>query len=272
MKKIGILIKAVWKAFIDDGCLYRASSLAFTSLLAIVPLVSLSVLMLSRFPVMQTAGQKVEDFLFSNLVPSSTALIQQHIATFSEQALKMSWLGLLALLVIVVLLLFSIENALNKIWKLNIRPGRFAVLRAIGRHWLLVLLIPIMLSASLFIYSYISTIHLINQHLSWFSIKYIADILILLIFTVLFKFMPAVTVRLRHAFVGALVSTVLFEMLKNLFLLYVYFVPVYRIIYGAFAAIPLFLIWIYLLWSAILLGAEVAWYLGSKSRRSYHRH
>lgn len=261
--------KTVFKNFAEDGCLYRASSLAFTCLLGLVPLMAIGFVILSFFPSMQFLGAKVQTFIFNNLVASSGKVLGQYAAQFSQQVLHMSWIGVAALIIIVVLLMFSVENALNAIWKLPKRPGRFAILRAIGRHWLLLIFVPTLLSGSLVISSYVLTLGVVKKiaghvHLPNLMLLMLPTILLFLAFTAIYKFIPAAHVRTRHAAIGGLVATVLFSVSKLLFKLYVTLFPTYKMLYGAFAAVPLFLIWIYIVWLIVLFAAEITWLLGKQ--------
>ena len=255
--------------FVKDGCFYRASSLAFTSLLAVVPLMAISLVVFSHFAAVRFVGRRIEDFIFDNLVASSGKVLQTYVSGFSQQVLHLSWIGIIALILIVVVLLLSVENAFNCIWKLPTRPGRFAFLRALLRQWLTLIVVPILLVISLVLSSYLSSLSFINNAINYVNalslgLYILPPLFIFLAFTTMYKFIPATKVYFRDAVLGALVGTILFQVSKKLFVLYFYFSPTYKILYGAFAAIPLFLIWIYVVWLIVLLGAEISWWLGTQ--------
>ncbi len=264
-----LFIASAGKHFLQDGCLYRASSLAFTSLMALVPLMAVGIFILSFYPPIQFMGEKIEQFIFSNLVASSGETLEKYASQFSQQVLHMSWLGVIALFVVVALLMFSIENALNAIWKLPQRPGRLPILRALARHWFMLFLIPLLLGASLLLASYISSLVFMQNTLQQIHMPNALVILLPAVlgfsaFVAIYKFIPAAHVPWRHALVGGLVSTVLFTLSKQLFVLYIRVIPTYTLLYGAFAAVPLFLIWDYIVWLIILFSAEIVWLLGEQ--------
>lgn len=263
----------VVRNFVHDGCLYRASSLAFTSLLGLVPLMAVGIFLLSFFPPIQFIGVRVQHFIFNNLVASSGATLQKYVALFSGQVIHMSWIGVLALFVVVAMLMVSIENALNSIWKIPKRPGRYALLRSIGRQWAMLILVPLLLGVSLILSSYLVSLKILQYsvadiHLPNVILFVLPGGLVFLAFLAIYKFLPAVHVPVRNAAVGALVSTVLFEVSKELFSAYIYFFPTYKILYGAFVAIPVFLLWDYIVWLIVLFSAEITWLLGEKRAKS----
>mgnify|MGYP000072481575 CR=1 FL=1 len=267
MQKLLLFCRAVGRNFIKDGCFYRASSLAYTSLLAVVPLMAIGLMVTSYFPFGKLLGKRIEDFVFHNLIASSGKILQAYITGFSQQVLRIPWFGIVALMVIIVILLFSMENTLNCIWKLPLRRRRFALLRSLARQWFTLILIPLLLVFSLALSSYFSSLMFVSHVVQYvnapsFSLYILPTLFVFFAFTAMYKFIPATKVRLRDAYVGALVGTILFHVSKKLFVLYISFFPTYMMLYGAFAVIPLFLIWIYLVWLIILLGAEISWLLG----------
>ena len=269
MKKLLLFLRTVGRHFVNDGCFHRASALAYTSLLAVVPLMAIGLVALSYFPLGHLLSKQVENFIFHNLVASSGEELQVYLAGFSQQASRMSWFGIVALIIVIVMLLFSMENAFNCIWKLPMRPGRFAVLRSLLRQWLTLILVPLLLILSLVFSTYFSPWTLINHlfsyaHLPSISLYIFPFLFVFFAFTVMYKFIPATKVYWRDAIVGAVIGTVLFQISKKLFVVYIYFFPTYRILYGAFAAIPLFLIWIYFVWLVVLFAAEISWLLGKQ--------
>jgi membrane protein len=261
-------IKTVVYNFIKDDCLNRASSLAFTSLLGLVPLIGVGMYLLSFFPQVQSIGLRVQSFIFKNLVASSGETVEKYITTFSQQVLHMSWIGIFALIVVIVMLMFSIESTLNKIWKIDTFSGKYSILKSIGRHWLMLFFIPTLLGSSLVVSSYLATLTMFKKTMGIIDLpgllwKLLPIILVFLAFTAIYKFLPTAKVKLRDAAIGGVVATILFQLSKLLFRLYIYFFPTYKFLYGAFAAIPLFLLWDYIVWLILLFAAEITWLLGA---------
>lgn len=261
MKDAWLFLKSLLVRFIRGGALYRAGSLAYTSLYSIVPIFASLMLALSFFPNYTKRLDAIETFVFNNLIASSGEQLLIYVKGFATQARQLSWIGAAALFVTTALLMFEIENAFNAIWQVEQRPGRFAILRAIGRHWLILILMPVLILLSLFVSSYVASLNLFvfGKHIVDYPrvlIKIIPTVSIFFVFNLLYYFMPAAKVSFKNASLASLLATVLFEALKRLFGLYVTFFPSYQIIYGAFAAIPIFLLWMYLVWVMILLCAQ----------------
>lgn len=267
MKKIYLFLQTLLQNFIKDDCFYRASSLAYTSLLAVVPLTAIGLVIFSHFGAVKFIGERIEDFIFRNLVATSGDILQTYIAGFSQQVVRLSWIGIVALIFVVVLLLLNIENAFNRIWKLPERPGHFALLRALLRQWLTLILVPLLFAVSFIISSYLSSLSLVRYAVAYIkmpslSLYIMPPLFIFFAFVVMYKFIPATKIYWRDASRGALLAAILFQVSKKLFILYFYLFPTYKVLYGAFAAIPLFLLWTYIVWLIVLLGAEFSWLLG----------
>ena len=113
MQKLRLFLGLLWRNFIDDGCFYRASSLAFTSLLAVVPLMAIALIVMSYFPSIQYIGMRVEDFVFQHLVVSSGKILQDYLSGFAQQVLELSGFGVIALLIVVVSLLLGVGNTFS---------------------------------------------------------------------------------------------------------------------------------------------------------------
>ena len=118
-------IRFVIKHFIQDDCPYIASALAFTSLLAVVPLMSVGLAVLSTFPIFRGFSQPLQDFIFTNFVPTTGSIVQFYLQQFTSQVSKLSVWGILLLLITALLMLFTIERAMNKIWRVS--SGRHGV-------------------------------------------------------------------------------------------------------------------------------------------------
>lgn len=243
--------------FINDGCTYRASALAFTSLLAVVPLMTISLAILSSFPVFQGLSQPLQDFIFQNFVPETEKILQNYLQTFVAQVSKLSIFGIAFVLVTALLVMFTIERAMNKIWRVPIpRHGMTAFLL----YWAILSLAPIFLGLSLTASSYLlslpffkaDTTHSILIHLAPF-------ILSLTGFTFLYVVVPNYPVKLRHGLCGGLFAAILFESAKLAFAYYLIRYNMYELLYGAFAIIPVFFVWVYWVWFITLLGAEISY-------------
>ncbi len=263
IKQMGIkfwrLLRFVTRRFILNDGTYRSAALAFMSLLAIVPLMSVSFTVLSAFPVFKDASKPIQDFIFASFVPATGQLVQQYLEGFVQSAAKLSVIGLTFLFVTAVLLMFTIESAFNQIW--CVRHRRSGV-SAFLLYWATLTLIPVLLGCSLVISSYFLSLHIFAssplQVLNNRSVLAIMPfILSWIFFTVIYVAIPNCKVMFRYAIQGGLFAAILFSLEKWAFSFYVGQFNTYELLYGAFATIPIFFLWIYYLWTIILLGAEV---------------
>lgn len=251
----------VYKRFMANEGLENAKSLTFTSLFAVVPLLTLMLTILSAFPQFQQFGSQIQEMIFNRLLPSSSEQLQGYLASFSEQARNLTWAGGLMLIATAYLMLVNIEQNFNTIWGVSQhRRGMSSFLL----YWSVLSLSPLLLGAGLALSSYITSLSLfetltevsayvgVNQvFLSLFSL-----LLTALGFTLLYVAVPNCGVHLLHGFVGGLAVAFSFMIVKNIFT-WAMSVASYAIVYGTFAALPIFLLWLFICWVVILLGANM---------------
>jgi len=246
----------VARHFIDDDCTYRASALAFTTLLAIVPLMSVSFAILSTFPVFQNLAAPVQNFIFANFVPATGKIVQNYLLIFANQVSKLSIVGVFFLFIVALLVMYTIESAMNKIWRINSsRHGIAAFLL----YWAILSLAPFLLGLSLAVSSYFLSIPFIASHDTPSLLSLVPFIFSLAGFTFLYVIVPNCPVRFMHGLCGGLVAALLFESAKFAFGYYLSHYNIYELLYGAFATVPIFFAWIYWVWLITLLGAEVSY-------------
>jgi membrane protein len=255
-------VRQIVAQFGAHGLLDSAASLTYTTLFAVVPLMTVSYAILSMFPDFSTMGQQIQAFVFENFVPSSSAVIQERLEDFSHQARDLTIAGFAFLLVTAFMMLVTMEKAFNEIWQVaEPRRGiqRFLV------YWGVMTCGPPLVVAGLLLSSYLISLPLITNAdtatarqavLGW-----LPSLFSLIGFTVLFFAVPNCRVRFRDALVGGLLTTLFFEAAKRFFTTIVGNANM-QLVYGTFAAVPLFLTWVYLVWVLILSGAIVVRTLG----------
>ena len=253
------LVRAVAARFDEDRCTRVAGALSFTTVLALVPLTAIVFAVLSVFPVFEPIMNLLEDFVYANFVPAAGEVVQKYLQQFAANAGRLTAWGLLFLAVTSLMLMATIEQTFNDIWH---APPRRQLLNRFLTYWALLTLGPILIGASLSITSYVVSLPLFTTEslLSGFRafvLGMLPALFELLAFLLAYTVVPNQSVRLRHAIVGAVVAVVLFECAKRGFALFVHYFSSYRKVYGALAALPIFLIWIYVSWVVILLGAVV---------------
>jgi membrane protein len=250
----------LWQHFREDRSFEAAGALSYTSLLALVPLMAVTLGVISAFPVFDRWAGEVEDYVFANFVPAAGDVIHQYITEFVGRTAGLTGAGTLVLIITAILLMSSIEKSLNRIWRVQTerRPVNRLVI-----YWAVLTLGPLLVGASLALTSYLAALpvlapEIVRGILQQAMLKTAPFFVALIGFTLVFIVVPNRRVRWHHALAGAILSALMFELAKAGFVLYVTNFPTYERVYGALATIPLFLVWIYVSWVVVLLGASVA--------------
>ena len=246
------------RRFLSDGCPQSAAAMTYMSLFAIVPMLTLLYSMFSLVPAFQELGGQVEEFIFSKFLPSSGQENTQYLSEFSNQARKLSVAGVAIILVTALLMLSNIEKTFNHIWATT---GSRKGLAGFLVYWAILSLGPLLLAVGMIMSTYLMSLRLMVTEVDSLGLvallfSYLPWLLTWLAFTLLYVAVPNCKVRVVYAAFGGLITTLLFETAKALFGQLVAH-SIYTNVHGAFAVIPLFLIWIYLLWMLILFGAEL---------------
>ena len=257
-KTMGLFWQHVFLRFLHDGCFYRASALTFTTLLALVPLIFVALSVLSAFPIFADLTQDIQDFVFANFVPSTGTVVKSYILDFVSQAGKLSMIGICFLVVTAIMMLFTIEQAFNNIWRVKRRRQGVATFML---YWAILTLSPILLGASFALSMYLIALPEVTSTAAYFGLtelllSSVVFVLVWLVFSILFITIPNCRVPLRFGFLGGLLCTILYEFAHTGFTFYITNFPTYRLIYGALATIPIFLLWVYLLWLIVLFSGE----------------
>lgn len=250
--------RQVLKRFDQDRCQRVAGALSFTTLLAIVPLTAVMVAVLSLFPVFGAWMNVIQDFIYSNFVPEAGEAVQKYLSQFAGKAGRLTAFGLVFLGATSLMLMATIEQALNDIWRVeNARKLTHRFLT----YWALLTLGPILVAGSLALTSTLFALPFLGRAEVTLMYRFLDVVLPLLLefgaAVLLYTVVPNVAVRWRNAFVGAAFAAIMLEVAKNLFATFVKYFASYKILYGAIAVLPIFLIWIYISWVIILLGAIV---------------
>ena len=241
--------------FLDHDCPSRAGALTYTTLFAVVPMMTVAYAMFSIMPAFEGVEVKVEAFLFKNLVPASSSILQDKLGEFSSRARELSLVGGVFLFLTTFLLLVTIEKTLNVIW--NVADQRKGLQRFLV-YWGVMSLGPPMIGGGILISVYLTSLPLLTD-LDVFGIggvllEYSPMMLTCLGFTILYYAVPNCSVPFLHALLGGILTMGSFEIAKIIFNLVVANSSTASV-YGAFAAIPFFLLWMYMVWVLILAGA-----------------
>lgn len=236
-----------------------AGSLTYLTLLAIVPFITIALALFAAFPVFGEFKTALAEYLQDSFLPDEAGeMVMSHISDFAANAAQMTAAGLAVLCLTAFMLMHTIERSFNRIWRV---PAQRHIGHRIALQLAALVLGPILIGGSLAATTFLVSASLgLLPETVWLD-KLIFGILpagmTALAFTLLYRTVPNCFVQWRHALIGGVLAAAGFELMKFLFGLYVTAFPSYQLIYGAFAAIPIFLIWIYLSWIVTLIGALV---------------
>jgi len=255
----------LWERFQQDRLGLTASSLTFTTTLALVPFFAVVLSVFTAFPIFGQLRDALEQWLANSLIPASIARnVLDYLTQFASKASELGLAGFAVLTFTAVSLVLTIDHTLNDIWRVTTqRPLGQRVLI----YWAALTLGPLVLGTSLAISSYVLT-----ASRGWLpdvgggvnlALDTVQFLLMMLGLTLLYRFVPNTPVRWRHALAGGVFVAVCLALTKWGMGLYLSRVPTYSLIYGAFATVPILLLWIYLSWLIVLFGAVIAAYLPS---------
>jgi membrane protein len=254
------------RRFNADGCFAASGALSYTALVSLVPLVAIALGSLSVFPIFGQVHAQILALVFRNFVPSIGDQAAWWFRAFANSAAQTTAIGVIGIAATGVLLLVTVEDQLNVIWRVTSpRPWGQRVVA----YWTLITLGPLLvgLSLSLSTYFEIAARHagFGQAAFQWMEsgwlhglARAVPALLEFLALTLLYWLIPNCAVRWRDAALGALIATLAIEILKIGFTIYIGAMSYYQTVYGTLAAIPIFLLWMYISWMAVLLGAEAA--------------
>ena len=234
-----------------------SASLAYTTILAIVPMLSILTIFISKLSRFINLREAIQAWITSTLIPGGLSdTVSRYLTSFSSHSKGLTLFGIGGLLLSAILTLMTIERAFNQVWQVKqqrpflIRMLMYILVTALG---------PVLLGLSIYLTSYVITFsHDLNVGFNYHT--KIIDVLVPFVltmfpFVVLYKFGPNAIVQWRDALIGGILAAVVFESAKYGFTLFVSKAQIYKTLYGAFAIGPLFLVWIYLTWWVTMAGA-----------------
>ena len=259
--------------FSQDRLGLTASSLTFTTTMALVPFVTVALAVFTAFPMFAQLQSVLQQWLVKSLIPDNIARqVLGYLTQFAGQASKLGGAGIALLLVTAVALILTIDHTLNSIWRVRTR-------RPLGQrvlvYWAALTLGPLLLGVSLSITSYAISASKGVVGVMPGGVQLLLDVLQFFLvawgMAAMYHFVPNTWVKWAHAWAGGLFVSAGIELAKKLLALYLGKVPTYSVLYGAFATVPILLIWIYVAWVIVLLGAVIAAYLPSLLSGVQHR-
>lgn len=254
----------VIRRFEANNCREQAGSLTYTTLFAVVPMLTVFLVIISSIKALEPARQQLQQLIYSNFLPKTSIAFDKALNAFTDNSSNLTIIGVLFLFVTTVMMLTSIETAFNRIWRVQeTRNGIVGFMR----YWTIISLGPILLGSAFVISSALASLNVLSNNFAGYEVDgaalfwLISFGLTTLGFFTLYWTIPNRSVPIRSAMIAAAFSAVTFELLKNLFGFVMTNFTSYQLVYGAFAAIPIFLLWIFLSWNVILLGVEISYAL-----------
>jgi membrane protein len=251
----------LWKRFLDDKCFETAGSLSYTTLVSLVPLMVAVFAMFSAFPVFQGARTTLVNFVFDNFVPTAGETVQGAIQGFADNASKLTGISILVMFFSALSMMISIEDRLNQIFRVHHARGWGSRLLL---YWAALTLGPILIVGGIAVTSYVTALPLLQGAATQINgigqslLSVLPFVVTFITLWLLYAVVPNCKVSRRDSLIGAVLGAVLFEIVRWGFALFVRQAQTYQQIYGALAAIPIFLLWIYLSWVIVILAASIA--------------
>lgn len=240
----------------NDTVLRVASSLSYTSLIALVPVLAIALAVFSAFPVFADVRNQIQDLFIQNLMPDAGQDVSIYFNDFINATAKLTTIGVVGIALTAVLLLSTIENSFNFIFKVT-TPRRWTT--KITLYWTVITLGPLLLGTGLSLKGMVAFNKIfasLPEAQIWLG-KIVPAFITCLLLVGVYVFIPNKKVGVLSAFVGALTAMVLFLILKQGFALFMLKNNTYKTLYGAVAAVPLMLVWMYLYWAVVIFGAVV---------------
>ncbi|OEF29433.1 virulence factor BrkB family protein [Vibrio rumoiensis] len=246
---------------IRDRLTVNAGYMAYITLLSLVPLLTVVVTALSKFPVFEGISHQIQEFVFEHFMPAAGDAVKEALNTFIANTSSMSAVGGGFVFITAMLLISTIDKNLNFIWRVK---HKRRMVYSFSMYWMVLTLGPIFIGSSLALSSYITSEQIVSKEVVSGIYRILPVLFSILAFIGLYMLVPNIKVKVHHAIIGAIVSGILFELSKKGFAMYITAFPSYQLIYGALAAIPILFVWIYLCWFIVLVGAEVTASLGER--------
>ena len=239
-----------------DNILRVASSLSYTSLIALVPFIAIGLAIFSAFPVFSDMREQLQETLIHNLIPSIGHEVSAYINDFVSATAKLTAVGVIGIAITAVLLLSTIENSFNYIFKVY-KPR--SIKTKITLYWTIITLGPLLYGAGFSLRGYFFALQKIMPEDFGVNrlLAFLPAVFTLLAIMMVYILVPNKKVRILNAFWGALSALVGFYIMRKFFGTFIASSMTYTTLYGAMAAIPLLLVWLYFNWAVVIFGAAI---------------
>lgn len=257
------MIKTVLRRFVKRQSFDSASILSFSSLFALVPGLALGLSVFSLSPYFSEFQQSLEQFLFTQLLPQNHSAAQTYIHQFVSQAQSLKGVSSGFLIFAVMLLLFEVDKRINLMWH-DVHHRHW--MKGLVSYLFVLFLGPILLGASLFLSSYVAAMGVFSQLPMIDYIPILTPLILSSVgFSILYYAVPLEKINYINALKAGVIAAILLELIKYALFVYIQYFPIYELIYGALSVMILFMLWIYLAWLIVLLGASFCYCFENKA-------
>lgn len=259
------LLQQLVREYRETGCKDSAASLTYTTLFAVVPVMTVAFAILKLTPQLQGVGDRIEGLIFENFVPATGEQIKNYLSGFSTQATRLTGVGIAFLLATSLFMLVTVERAFNRIWRVH-RARR--LLPSLLVYWALLTLGPLLIGTGFAVSSWLaafagkSAMADMQRVTQWLPILSLLPFLLSAVFlSLVYIAVPNCDVPVREGVIGGVTAALLMEAARHLFTFVVSRFSAYELVYGAFAVVPLFLAWVYISWMITLSGVVLVYSL-----------
>lgn len=253
------LIRLLAKRWQANHIPISAGYLTYSTTLAIVPLIMVVFSVFTAFPIFEEATEALKAVIYDNFAPNAGEMVAHYLNIFVANSKKMGIVSIIGLVVVALMLIKSIDEALNKMWK---NTHKRSILLSFLLYAMILFFAPILAGASFAISSYVLSHQVFSEagvlSFSQSLLKFAPFMLTWLLFSLVYWLVPNTKVKFQHAMIGAVISAIFFTLGKQAFIWYITTFPSYQAIYGALAVLPIMLLWIHLSWQVVLIGGLVA--------------
>jgi len=266
LKNYYIFLRDFLGDLFDDKIGHYASSLSWSTLFSIIPLLVIMLWVFTTLPVFDTVYQKIESLIFANLLPTDSQEVMNYISTFMENSNKLGYVGAFYVIFAAVMFFKNYDYIVNDIFS---TPSR-SILQAVKTYLLLLLIIPAMMGASFYISSFAQGYLDKNSITSNIHIFYFLPYLIVwMVFYVLYQMSANIPITISSAMISSFISSLVWYLSKSAFVFYVLHNKTYASIYGSISTLLFFFLWIYISWAIFLHGLKFCDLL-NKDEEIYH--
>lgn len=256
---LGNFVSLVYSRFREERCFQLCGSLTFTTLLALVPLVTIALTVMTAFPVFADLSDALRDFVLRNLVPNTgSRMLTVYVQQFAGNAARLTAAGVTLLGASAIMLMLTIDRAFNTIWRVK-RPR--PLVQRVLIYWSLLTVGPLLIGGSLTLWSWLLTLSLNASAaipaLAVALLQIVPIIMTAIAFGLLYRLVPNRQVSALDASIGGIIASIAFEGMKIVFGEFITHVSNYKLVYGAFASLPIFLMWVYLSWVVVVFAAVI---------------